>query len=371
MASYTGRVISPPRAPSPWLIWLAAAAFWIFAGLMYVAQMYWLAHTPGVRMTPITRATWVWQGSFYLAWIPITVLVWRVTARWQLDTLGWPRLLLRHAIALPLVGILQSAVVVAIGFLFVTESETMRAALIGQLRGRLYQTGIIYPAIVVAGQAMQLYERWRARELQAAQLETQLTAARLEALRAQLHPHFLFNSLHTVASLVRDGRNAEAVQLISGMSDLLRRLLDTRDHAHPIEDELAAARTYLEVQRARFGERLTADVTLAADATHARVPVLIVQPLVENALRHGLADRVEAGHVDVAVSRDRDDLVICVRDTGVGVAPGWRADDSAGTGLANVRGRLQAMYPGRGTIAAGPRAGGGFDVTIRLPFTVA
>jgi len=322
-------------------------------------------------MLTISRATWVWQGAFYASWIPLTVLVWRIAERWDLAELGWARLLARHLVLLLVVSGLQASVVTAVGLTLVPENESAIAAITGQLRGRMYQEVVMYLAVVMTSQAVVLYDRSRAQEVQAAQLEAQLSVARLESLRAQIQPHFLFNSLHTIASLVRDGRNPEAVRLISGVSDLLRRLLDTNAVAHAIEEELAVTSTYLDVQRARFGDRLTADVTLVPDAAGARVPVLIVQPLVENALRHGLADQVTAGHVRVVASRDNDDLVIRVDDNGTGVPPGWRADASTGTGLANIRGRLQAMYPGRGVVDAGPRRDGGFAVTIRLPFSVA
>ena len=270
-----------------WLLWLAASAFWLFVGFLYIGQIWWLIHSEAVRGAALTRTTWAWQGAFYISWIPLTVAVFRLTEGWDLAELGWPRLIARHVLAMFGTAIVQSAIVTVVGFALVTEHESRWTAFVGQLRGRLYQQVVIYAAIAMTAHALHLYARWRARELQAAQLESQLNAARLASLRAQLHPHFLFNSLHTIASLVRDGRNEEAVNLISGMSDLLRHLLDTRDDTHTIEAELATARTYLEVQQARFGDRLTSDVTVATDAARARVPVLVVQPLVENALRHG------------------------------------------------------------------------------------
>jgi two-component system LytT family sensor kinase len=362
-----------PVADDPsrvWRIWLVATAFWSLIGLLYIGQIWLLTLEPGTRVT-IGRATLVWQGTFFASWIPLTVLIGRLTARWDFAALGWPRLLARHVALLLVVAALQSLFVAVVGLTLVPERESTWAATTGQLRGRLYLDAVMYLAVVMSSQALLMYDRSRARELQTAHLEAQLQAARLEGLRAQLHPHFLFNSLHTIAALVREGRNPEAVRLISGMSDLLRRLLDTTTPTHSIEAELAAAQTYLDVQHARFGDRLTAEVTLAAEAAGARVPVLVVQPLLENALRHGLADQVQAGHVRVAVSREGRDAVIRVDDTGAGVSAGWRLETAAGTGLANLRGRLQAMYPGRSHLDAGPRTGGGFGVTIRFPYSAA
>jgi LytS/YehU family sensor histidine kinase len=353
-----------------WL-WVAATLFWAFVGSLYIGQIWLLIHTENVRNLGLSRATWVWQGAFYVTCVPLTVAIVKLTEDWDLQTLGWPRLIARHAAAMFATAALQSAVVVAIGFSLMQEKESMWTAFVGQTRNRLYQQVVIYAAVAMTAHAIHLYTHWRARELQSAQLEAQLGAARLASLRAQLHPHFLFNSLHTIASLVRDGRNDDAVKLISGMSDLLRRLLDTRDDTHSIEDELAAARTYLDVQRARFGDRLTAEVTLQPDAARARVPVLVVQPLVENALRHGLADRVEAGHVRVLATRERDDIVIQVDDNGAGVPAHWRLDGATGTGLANIRGRLDAMYAGKASLAVVGGPGRGFAVTVRLPYAAA
>lgn len=368
------RVVSSARARSNRnlaLLWIAASAFWVFVGFLYLGQVWLLIHTEALRSAGISRATWAWQGAFYLTWIPITVAIVKLTEGWDLAALGWPRLLARHTIAMFVTAAIQSILVTAIGFSLVVERESFWTAFVGQMRGRLYQQVVIYAAIAMTAHALHLYARWRARELDAARLEAQLNAARLASLRAQLHPHFLFNGLHTIASLVRDGRNPEAVQLISGMSDLLRRLLDTGTDTHELQDELAAARTYLDVQRARFGDRLTAEVTAADDAARARVPVLVVQPLVENALRHGLADRVEAGHVRVAAVREGADLLIRVEDNGAGVPAGWSLDRAGGTGLANIRGRLDALYRGQSSLVARGLPAGGFQVVIRLPYTAA
>jgi two-component system LytT family sensor kinase len=357
-----------PRRRRSRRIWIVATTFWLLVCLLYIGQIWLLTLEPGNRVT-ISRGTVVWQGAFYASWIPLTVLIGRLTARWDFASLGWPRLLARHVALMLAVAATQAAFVAFIGLTLVPERESTWVATSGQFRGRLYQDVVMYLAVVLFSQTLLFYDRSRARELEAAQLETQLHAARLDSLRAQLHPHFLFNSLHTIAALVRDHRNDEAVRLISGMSDLLRRHIDTTTPTHAIENELAAARTYLDVQHARFGDRLKTEVTLTADVAGALVPVLLVQPLLENSLRHGLADRVETGHIYVAVFREGREAVIRVEDSGAGVPATWRLERAAGTGLANIRGRLEAMYPGRGRIHAGPRPGGGFGVTIRLPYT--
>ncbi len=340
---------------------LVASLFWSFVAALYCAQtLALMREMPGELPSLVTAI--VWSGGFYLAWIPLTVLLWRVTPRWDPAALGWGRTALRHLAALVLATVVHSAIVIA-GALSIlgtgSSKESLSTMLVGQMRGRSYQEVIIYAAVVASGQAFLLYDRWRERQTHAARLEAQLAAARLDALRAQLQPHFLFNSLHAVASLVRDGRGDDAVRLISGMSDLLRRVLDRGASDHPIEDELALVRAYLDIQRVRFGDRLHVSVVAAPEAANARVPVLIVQPLVENALRHGLADKVGPGRVDIVIERDGPTLEIRVSDDGMGVPEDWRAGRAPGTGSANLTARLDALYgPGASLSATGSPAPG-------------
>ena len=350
------------------MLWLLAAGFWTLIGLLYIGQIWWLTRTPGVRVV-LTRATWVWQFGFYVAWIPSTVFIWRFTQRWTPARLGWARVILQHVALLIAISALQASAVTIAAKIILQEKESMWLAVTNTVRSRMYLQTVMYLAVVMTHQTLQLYERSRRRELDAAQLAAELAAAQLQSLRAQLHPHFLFNSLHTVASLVRDQRNAEAVTLISGLSGLLRRVLDTKADTHAIEDELAIGRMYLDIQHVRFSDRLTSRVSLSPSAAHARVPVLVVQPLVDNALRHGLADQVEPGTVSVDVTRDGADVVIRVEDTGRGAAPNWQPSATDGTGLANIRERMRVLYGDRGSVVAAGRPSGGFGVTIRLPYT--
>jgi two-component system LytT family sensor kinase len=348
-------------------MWSIAAAFWVFIGLLYIGQVWWLTRTPGVRAV-LTPATWIWQFGFYLSWIPLSVLLWWMTRNWTPANLGWPRLIGLHLVTLVCVSVVQSTLLSAVALRLLPERESLWSAVTNQVRGRLYMEAVMYLAVVMTNQTLLMYDRSRRRELQAAQLAAQLSSAQLSSLRAQLHPHFLFNSLHTIASLVRDGRSAEAVTLISDMSGLLRRVLDTRSDTHSIEDELALVRTFLDVQMARFPDRLAAAISIDGSAAGARVPVLIVQPLVDNALRHGLAQQVAPGQVAVDVRRDGAALVIHVNDTGAGVPHGWRMESSGGTGLANIAARLRVLYGEEASIHAGPHPDRGFAVVIRLPF---
>lgn len=346
--------------------WLAATLFWMFIAALLGLQIWLLSRLPGESIE--LRRTIVWQTTFYLGWIPFTVPIWRAINRWHLEDLGWWRVVLIHLGVAVLLAVIQSSLVVAVaGTLLPSPNETFAQMLPGQIRGRIYIQLVIYAGVAGLGHAFAMYGRWREQTERAARLEGQLADSRLSALRAQLHPHLLFNSLHAVASLVRESRNPEAVRLIADLSQLLRKVLDTDRVWHSIADELSLVRTFFDIQRVRFEDRLVTTITVAPDAQDAVVPVLVIQPLVENSLRHGLAEKVDVGHVDVNVSRDGETLVIQVTDDGVGVTEPIAAT-GGGTGLSNLRARLETLYGGRAGMTAGARDGGGFVVTIRLPF---
>ena len=184
------------------------------------------------------------------------------------------------------------------------------------------------------------------REAQAARLAAQIAEARLGALRMQLHPHFLFNSLNAITVLVRDQDTAAAGRMLSLLSDVLRQVLRT-DQAHEVSlsDELRFLERYLAIEQVRFSDRLHVVFDVDDALRDAAVPAFLLQPLVENALRHGIARRDDAGRISVSASADGDQLVLEVRDDGPGVSPLAGHDDASnGVGLRNVRERLTTLY---------------------------
>ena len=348
------------------VLWIIAALFWAFVAMLSLAQVWWLAQQVGERIN--LRSQVLAQSVFYGLWIPVTVVVWRVTARWDLGQSGWPAWIGRHLLLMIGVSVTQGTAFAAFGVYFLsTRPEPFLPALANSFRSRMYLQVLIYVAVVGTGQAMILHDRWRERERRAAQLEAQLADARLDSLRTQLHPHFLFNSLHTIASLVRDNRNADAVRLISGMSDLLRRVLSADQPRIALDEDIALTRRYLEIQDARFGDRIRSTIDVDPSLTAALVPALMVQPLVENAIRHGLSPQVEGGTLTVRAERRGPDLCVTVVDTGVGVPDRWTLASATGTGLGNLRDRLDALYGPRAVLRAGGAAGGGFRVEVIVP----
>ena len=352
------------RSATPWT---AAAAFWIFVSVMYAGQIWWLSRLPGETIN--VRAAITWQTTYFLLWIPLTLIVWRISSEWTPEsTGGWRRMLLRHLPLFVAAALAHFITVAAVGALLGAARDRFWPSVMMQMTGRLHLELLIYTASAGTGAALVLHRRYRDRELATARLQAELSAAKLEALRGQLQPHFLFNSLHSIAALARAGDTAGVVRLIAGFSDILRHLLTTGERRLPLRDELELVERYLDIQRVRFADRLNVSIDVAPDVADARVPLLIVQPLVENALRHGLAQRVEPGVVTVRAQRENGATRIDVEDSGVGLPADWSLESTGGTGLRNLASRLAAEFGGAASLQVAPRANGGVRATVRVPF---
>ena len=333
---------------------------------MYVAQIVWLAQLPGERVN--LRAAIAWQASYYAVWIPFTVVVWRVSGAWSTDAgRRWVKLLL-HVPLFAAVWSTIAFIVSAIATRLAGQPEPFWSTFAIQLRGRAHLMVLIYTAVAGTGAALLLFQQYRDRVAAQAELQAELAAARLRALRSHLEPHFLFNSLHSIAALARNNDMGGVVRLTAGLSDILRYVLNSGDKPARLDDEFRVVERYIDIQRARFADRLDVSLSLAPEASSARVPLLVVQPLVENALKHGLGPRVQPGRLRVSASRESGRTCIAVEDDGVGLPRGWTIDAGGGTGLRNLAARLTAEYGDRASLQVYPRAGGGVMATINLPY---
>ena len=227
---------------------------------------------------------------------------------------------------------------------------------------------LVYWLILGVGYALDYYRRFRDRELKAAQLESRLARAQLDVLRMQLHPHFLFNTLHTVSVLVREGDNDTADRVISRLSELLRLSIDLEaTNEVPLSRELEILSSYLDIQQTRFQERLRVSVDVDADARDGLVPTLILQPLVENSIRHGIGHRETGGRVDIVGRRVGDRLDMTIRDDGPGMTTS-APNGSGGVGLANTRARLEQLYGADHRFECRNETAGGFTVLVSVPW---
>ena len=223
---------------------------------------------------------------------------------------------------------------------------------------------LFYWGIVAAAHGFAYYRSSKERELRASLLEARLATARLQLLQMQLHPHFLFNTLNAISELVHEDPET-ADRMITGLSELLREALIAGDRQQvPLRRELELVRLYLDIQQARFGDRLQADIEVDETVMDALVPHFVLQPLVENAIRHGIGARSDAGRVRIRARADHDALRIDVEDDGAGLK---EEGASEGIGLGNTRKRLEALYgPGASVqVRADPR--GGAIVTVTIP----
>jgi len=228
---------------------------------------------------------------------------------------------------------------------------------------------VVYLTVAGLAHAIRYFVEVRDREVQMARLAEQLTGARFAALQAQVNPHFLFNTLNTIAVLVRDDDRPGAVRIVEQLSDVLRRTLARhRANEVPLEEEIELVRQYLAIEQARFSDRLRPAFEIDADVLTAAVPSFSIQHLVENAIRHGIARRADAGQVTVSARRDGDMLEITVADDGAGIVAG--PAPVQGHGIENTRERLRALFGDRGSLTVEPRSGGGTMATLRVPYRV-
>ena len=238
---------------------------------------------------------------------------------------------------------------------------------------------LIYWAIVVLALGAAYYRRSRHRELEASRTETRLHEARLQLLASQLQPHFLFNALNTIAETVHEDPE-RADRMIGSLSELLRATLEQDGHLVTLADELLLADRYLAIQQARFGDRLRVDVHVPDAVRECRVPRLILQPLLENAIHHGVSARIDGGRIHIAADRLGDVLRLTIHDNGKtsGDSPvvvrggneNLGADPRGpnhGIGLSNTQARLVAMYGDRASLDVASVSGEGTTVTITMP----
>ncbi len=227
----------------------------------------------------------------------------------------------------------------------------------------------VYWTLVGLGTFLQFLREHAADELAAIELRRSLAVAQHDALKMKLQPHFLFNALNAIASFAREGDTDAVVRVVDHLGTLLRLSMETSAKQFvTLEEELALVDAYLAIEELRFGDRLRVVRRIAPDARRALVPNLILQPLVENALVHGLSRRLDASILELAARRDGRVLRVAVRDDGPGLPSGWSLAGNAGTGLRNVAERIEGLFPGAGGVQVENGATGGAVALLSIPF---
>lgn len=282
---------------------------------------------------------------------------------------GTPLRWLWHHLALGAAFSVASATLAAvtrwlIGTATFASGDTTGAPLMPTLAGGL----LLYALVAVSYQAVTYHHAARAREEVAARLRADLAEARLANLEGKLHPHFLFNALNSIAALMRvDPRQAET--MLEQLSELLRATLRMNPmHEVALEEALHLTEQYLAIERVRFQDRLRATVEASGAARRGRVPQLILQPLVENAVRHGISPLESGGSVKIGAVVENETLLITVEDDGVGVGNASAERTGSGLGLSSVRSLLSHLYGSEQRFDVRPRAPSGTTVTIAMPY---
>jgi two-component system LytT family sensor kinase len=340
---------------------LLAILFWTAAGFLFAIPG--LKHGADGRISLLASMAqwWAWGITapvilYFDRWLPFSV----------------------HKLAKRIAAHLIPSLVLTTAYMFVwagmrtllnlgTWTATINL-LLAAMRGMFLWSWLVYWLILSAWQIIRYYRHYAASELQMERLERRFSEARLNALRMQLDPHFLFNTLNTISSQVeRDPKLAR--RMIGHLGDLMRLSLETRDRQEvALAEEIAFLEHYLSIQKIRFGDHLRVELDVSPDVRFAAVPSLILQPLVENAIRHGISQRVSGGRVRVAASCKEGKLEIRIADDGVGLPPDWTLETSSGLGLSVTAERIAATgRNGHSRFSVSPRTGGGALVEISLP----
>src|SRR5215472_18095048 len=320
------------------LIWLGVAAFFIAQNVL-------------IKIARHADIDWQWdvfhEVVFAMVWAACTPVVLWAADRWRLEPgarrgLVWP-----HLALMPVVGLVQIVGTYTTHFLVLSAFGHPPARDLGTLiqSGLIWGvfTGSMYYWVIIGVYTAFLYPRlYHAQRTAAAELQAQLTHAQLDALRLQLHPHFLFNTLNAIAALA-PGDPVRAQRMLARLGDLLRQTLDAEEAEVTVERELVLLAPYVEIQRLRFEDRFRYVERVTPEALPGLVPALLLQPLVENAVQHGVSRRPDGATVTLSIERRGDRLTLEVADDGPG--PGSGAKGGNGIGLKNTRARLAQLYP--------------------------
>lgn len=338
---------------------------WLLFATIGLGQMYISFRARDYRPSPFPLDI---LAANYLYWWLATPIVMYLIHRFPFDGSRW-----RTAVAVHLPAALVFALfpeLIRVGTAYLIRNPAQRWDVLwlyrAQLGNRYGFEVTTYIAIGAVVATLELLQRSRDREMHAARLEAELARSRLQALTAQLHPHFLFNALNSVAMLIRDGAHDGALRTVIAYGDLLRGVLSPVAKEIPLRDEMAFVNRYLEIERTRFPDILAATVDIPRELEEALVPSFVLQPIVENALHHAFSG-LEPARLSVSVERRNGTLRLEVADNGRGLPADWSVERSSGLGLRNTRARLAEYYGDAQRFELKSAPGQGTRVVLEIP----
>ncbi len=343
--------------------WAIAFALWSIPALLFAI--------PAMREGRTVAQVMLTESLPWLIWALLTPLVLAQARRHPLEAPYRARDARAHLATALAIGVFYATVSIVLFFVF-GDVQPGTELLSTWLEGVLVWMPlslIFYAALASVGFVLAYQQRLQERDVHAARLEAQLSDARLQALRNQLNPHFLFNTLNTISMHVRDGDAQTSVRMIARLSELLRHMLEEgRAPEVPLRMEMEYVERYLEIEGARFSDRLRTYVDVPDTVRDALVPNLLLQPLVENAIRHGIARRAEVGRLELRAERVNDHLRLEVLNEGEPLAPDFDGANAAGIGLRNTASRLFHLYADAASLRLENRPGGIVAAVVELPW---
>jgi two-component system, LytTR family, sensor kinase len=346
-------------------IWAISFVLWTVLAFLSAAGAH--VYTASMGSPESWAQLLAWNITISFIWSLLTPPVYVLARRFTFERSNWQRMLPLHLGISVTLTCLAACVIVWLEP-YVTWTPEAHLPYLAHVLSRAFMDLQRYWYIVLITQAISYYAKYRERELQSSQLEAQLALAQLEVLKIQLEPHFLFNTLNSIAALARyDGEAAENMTL--QLADLLRFSLDAMGvHEVPLSRELTLLQKYIDIQQMRFQDRLTVEMDIAPSTLSALVPNMILQPLVENAIRHGIGPRRAPGHVRITTRVAFDELWMEIADDGIGLTRSDGSIPPEGVGLRNTRARLQQLYNHDHRLILEDAPGGGCVVKIHIPF---
>jgi two-component system LytT family sensor kinase len=378
----TGREVPVQEEPVG-LIWVVSFSVWTFVTLASTASIYEFYRSSGGSMGILDLLGM--ESSQILTYFPLTPFVFAFAIRYPVQQTNWVQRSILHLAG----GLIFSVAHITLRGLthyayFDTQIQSWASAIVGAqahmlgIKWHVFKqlffrnvvddiTGTYLPIVLIA-HAVSYYRRFRQRELRTSQLETQLAKAHLQALKSQLQPHFLFNTLHSISALMLTDVPA-ADRMMTRLSDLLRMSLeDNQAHVTTLTHELEFVNAYLSIENIRFEDRLKIVIDIAPEALDAEVPHLLLQPLVENAVMHGISKLSSGGEIRITAKRDGPDLHVWVKDNGPGLDTGEGSHSKVGLGLKATRERLQTLFGSTQSFEVRAPADGGVEASVRIPF---
>lgn len=353
-----------------WVRWLIIWAIWTLFGFFFTSQ-FTLQNQLSENPVPFWRIL-SWQLFSGYTWFLLTPLILWLGSKFPFEKGGWKKSVPIHIAASFLIAFSQLAidafVLPKLGYLRRYQPATFWDTYKIFLLVNLHFSVAIYWAVLSIYQAVRYYRKYRERELATSKLEARLAQSRLQVLKMQLHPHFLFNTLNAISELIyKDSESAE--RMIGDLSDLLRMSFENLEVQEiSLKQELEFLRKYLEIEQMRFHDRLRIEMNISPETLDASVPNMILQPLVENAIKHGLAPRSEGGEIQIGAVRTNGSLELSVSDNGIGVPFNDLENLPEGVGLSNTRRRLKHLYGENHKFDLVTAEKSGLRVNLTIPF---